>query len=1111
MTRMVIILTVAVLLSIGVFGIPQPVITIRDVPIRMAPHTVHVHATSSDLDSSKWQRVKFSWDFGDTSANPLSTVDPRTNRSINLNTDQQGFNAAYIYQAPGTYTITLNIIDELNQRAVTSTIVTILADTREKRFVDARNGQDTNDGLTPESAWETVFHALENLHSNMTLLFHRSDIFPLSASSPDLSGLTNVTLGSYGTGTKPVLRLTTFESGGGENNDVIIQKLGGGSIISDLKFETDMVLENDTNSQAAVFVNDDLTVWSCTTQGEKGGFGFRHTLGFIFRESGVFVLNSDFGRTHRGSKFSMKSGGDWVVTGTKALGGDKQFILRTYSETDKTPDEQNPAQRINISWCSFDNQIETKGTTGTIRFTTGRWLHLFRNQLLNGQIDVSFNNFPLNTLVVDGCFITHGKAKGVQIRPNSADMMFRNNVFEITRDKVRAIDFLPPQKNFDPKRDIETLDIVNCTFRSMPRNQNGQILELTQKDNVGALRDFKIMNNLFVVDPSFVTHTSGIVAVTPNDVILKHNVFPDFSDTFVYARINGEDVTWTEITTNPEFVGNRWETIPLASVDSPDFRPDPASFTTTAEAGLPVGGIFKDYHGVQRPNDAEAFWSAGAVESTPAPISKFNASPMTGEMPLAVNFDASPSLDLNGTIVSYDWDFADGNSGEGISPSHTFTQPDTYSVTLTITDNDGLTGSETRNIIVIPPQPGTINLGAAKIAILEEIETVAVSITRSAGSAGAGSVRYSTQAGTATPDADYIETSGVVVFEDGEGGEKTFSISIIDDDLNEGNETIRIGLEIESGKATLGLVSEAILTIVDDDFDLFSDLQARWQFDSMSGTKLIDTTGNGSSGDLIDDPEWTMGRLQGALHFDGEASYVHIENAPQLNPEETFTLTLWAKATDRNEPGVLVSKGNGGSQYELVMTMTELIFSLGVNGGSKPFSVPFTFQPEIWYHIAGVYSESAVKLYVDGEQIGSTFTEIGVLLPSNGIALTIGKRAGSAGDPDYFSGTIDDVRLYHRDLNEVELANLATSIPKIIPPGDREIECGDPVDPTINLTLGLATIQGTCGTTPPAIEYHDQRCWVFHDKYATIRGLSASIAGLQEVSISRESLSHLRN
>ena len=38
-----------------------------------------------------------------------------------------------------------------------------------------------------------------------------------------------------------------------------------------------------------------------------------------------------------------------------------------------------------------------------------------------------------------------------------------------------------------------------------------------------------------------------------------------------------------------------------------------------------------------------------------------------------------------------------------------------------------------------------------------------------------------------------------------------------------------------------------------------------------------------------------------------------------------------------------------------------------------------------------------------------------------------------------------------------------------------------------------------------------QRCWVFHDKYARIRGLRASIAGLQEVSISMESLSHLRN
>ena len=48
-------------------------------------------------------------------------------------------------------------------------------------------------------------------------------------------------------------------------------------------------------------------------------------------------------------------------------------------------------------------------------------------------------------------------------------------------------------------------------------------------------------------------------------------------------------------------------------------------------------------------------------------------------------------------------------------------------------------------------------------------------------------------------------------------------------------------------------------------------------------------------------------------------------------------------------------------------------------------------------------------------------------------------------------------------------------------------------------------------TCMKALQPGNQRCWVFHDKYATIRGLRASIAGLQEVSISRESLSHLRN
>ena len=39
---------------------------------------------------------------------------------------------------------------------------------------------------------------------------------------------------------------------------------------------------------------------------------------------------------------------------------------------------------------------------------------------------------------------------------------------------------------------------------------------------------------------------------------------------------------------------------------------------------------------------------------------------------LACDFDASGSYDPDGTIVSYEWDFGDGDTGSGVTPSHTF-------------------------------------------------------------------------------------------------------------------------------------------------------------------------------------------------------------------------------------------------------------------------------------------------------------------------------------------------------------------------------------------------------------------------------------------------------
>ncbi len=66
-------------------------------------------------------------------------------------------------------------------------------------------------------------------------------------------------------------------------------------------------------------------------------------------------------------------------------------------------------------------------------------------------------------------------------------------------------------------------------------------------------------------------------------------------------------------------------------------------------------------------------------------------------------FDGSGSYDPDGAIVSYSWDFGDGYTASGPVPMHSFDAVDIYSVTLTVTDDDGLTVSDECLVEVIDP------------------------------------------------------------------------------------------------------------------------------------------------------------------------------------------------------------------------------------------------------------------------------------------------------------------------------------------------------------------------------------------------------------------------
>jgi len=89
---------------------------------------------------------------------------------------------------------------------------------------------------------------------------------------------------------------------------------------------------------------------------------------------------------------------------------------------------------------------------------------------------------------------------------------------------------------------------------------------------------------------------------------------------------------------------------------------------------------------------SQATTTVTVTTNTQPPVANAGG-PYAGTVNVAISFNGAASRDPDGSVVSYLWNFGDGTSASGVTAVHAYAAAGSYTVRLTVTDNDGLTNS----------------------------------------------------------------------------------------------------------------------------------------------------------------------------------------------------------------------------------------------------------------------------------------------------------------------------------------------------------------------------------------------------------------------------------
>ncbi len=332
----------------------------------------------------------------------------------------------------------------------------------------------------------------------------------------------------------------------------------------------------------------------------------------------------------------------------------------------------------------------------------------------------------------------------------------------------------------------------------------------------------------------------------------------------------------------------------------------------------------------------------------------------SGKAPLTVNFDGSTSTDDQDDIVAYEWDFgtSDPVSNE-VSPQFTFDTPGTYTVTLTVTDGEGLTGSDTLEISVFDENVPPTAVAAANVTEGEAPLTVIFDGSGSTDDTEVVSYFWDFADGTTSTQVGPVKTFNTP-------GTYEVTLTVTDNEGDTGNDTVTI---------TVSVPNEAPVAVIEASV---TEGEAPLE---------VSFTGSGSTDDVgIESYQWNFGDGTSSTQADpthlftgvGEFTVtLTVTDAGGLTDQETLLITV-NQPTENEAPVAVASAAPIAGDVPLVVNFTGdastddkgiVSYSWDFGDGSEVATTPNAVHT---YLTAGVYT--AVFTVADEE--GLTDAEV---------------------------------------------------------------------------------------------------------------------------------------